>query len=107
MRGEFTEVDLRASTNARNGLPNGAANCTGILPDVARLLWPRKTSAHWAAAAGVKERMAKYWLSRRYPVSDSGLLAIWSEIQERRGRLSRTLPLQAKTVGRISTRSTA
>ena len=56
-------------------LPRGATDCTGIHVIVARAIWPRKTAENWAAAAGVKERMAKYWLAG-YEVSDAGKLAI-------------------------------
>jgi hypothetical protein len=59
-----------------NRMPLGAIDCTGILPRVARAIWPRKTALHWAAEAGVKERMAKYWLAGRHPVSADGKLAI-------------------------------
>ena len=63
-------------------LPRGAIHCTTfLLADCARLIGPRKTAAHWAAAAGVKERMAKYWLSGQRPVSASGRLAILRMLQ--------------------------
>lgn len=55
-------------------------DCTRKFPGVARALWPKKTAAEWAAKAGVKERMAKYWLSGSKPVSDSGKLAIIREL---------------------------
>jgi hypothetical protein len=53
--------------------------CTGIHARAARGIWPRKTAQHWAAAAGVKERIAKYWLAGR-EVSDAGKLAIIREL---------------------------
>jgi hypothetical protein len=40
----------------------------------ARAFWPSKTAEHWAAAAGVQPRMAKYWLTGE--VSAAGKLAI-------------------------------
>lgn len=49
----------------------GAIHCT-----VARAIWPDKTAEHWASRSGVKQRMAKYWLSGRHPVSAGGKLAI-------------------------------
>jgi hypothetical protein len=61
-------------------LPAGAINCTAI--HVARALWPRKTAAHWAAAAGVKERMAKYWLAGTHQVSADGKIALAKQILE-------------------------
>jgi hypothetical protein len=54
--------------------------CTEKLPRIARAIWPKKTAANWAAAAGVKERMAKYWLAQSHPVSADGKLAIMREI---------------------------
>lgn len=42
---------------------------------VARAIWPVKTAEHWAAAASVQPRMAKYWLAG-YAVSPAGKLAI-------------------------------
>ena len=56
-------------------LPHGAIHFTGIHAAAARGIWPRKTAEHWAAAAGVTARMAKYWLAGR-EVSDAGKLAI-------------------------------
>jgi len=56
-------------------LPCGAIGCTTIHARVARAIWPNKTAHHWAHAAGVKERMAKYWLAG-HEVSDSGKLAL-------------------------------
>lgn len=50
---------------------------------VARILWPEKTAACWAAAARVQERMVKYWLSGRFPVSDAGRLATVRELASR------------------------
>jgi hypothetical protein len=56
-------------------LPHGAIGCTRIHALIARSIWPHKTAEHWAAAAGVKPRMAKYWLAG-HPVSADGKLAI-------------------------------
>lgn len=68
--------------NGGSRLPRGAIGCTGNFhADVARLRWPRKTAQHWAAAAGVKERMAKYWLAGTHPVSADGKLALMRELQ--------------------------
>lgn len=65
--------------NRGNALPHGAIHCTTKLARVARALWPNKTALHWAAAAGVKERMAKYWLAG-HPVSADGKLALYREL---------------------------
>lgn len=65
-----------------NPLPRGATHCTGNFhAAVARARWPRKTAEHWAEAAGVKTRMAKYWLAGAHPVSDSGKLALIRELE--------------------------
>lgn len=53
----------------------GAMDCTAIPAICARAIWPRKTAENWAAAAGVKPRMAKYWLAG-HEVSGNGRLAI-------------------------------
>lgn len=64
-----------------NALPRGAIHCTTFHAGVARLRWPRKTAFHWAAAAGVKERMAKYWLAGTHAVSDRGKRALIRELE--------------------------
>lgn len=62
-------------------LPHSASSCTSFHIAVARLRWPRKTAEHWALAAGVKPRMAKYWLAKRFPVSDAGKQALRRELE--------------------------
>lgn len=64
-----------------NPFPRGETDRTAFLLGVARLRWPRKTALHWGAAAGVGERMAKYWLSRKHAVSAAGRLALIREMQ--------------------------
>lgn len=65
---------LAPSTEIRgNQSSDGAADCT-VHARAARGIWPRKTAEHWAEAAGVKPRIAKYWLAGR--VSDAGKLAL-------------------------------
>jgi len=71
----FSEVASTATEMRGSLLPRGATDCTGIHARAARAIWPKKTAFHWAAGAGVKERMAKYWLAGR-EVSDAGKLAI-------------------------------
>lgn len=66
----------RAIENRRSGLPRPAIHCSGIHARAARGIWPRKTAEHWASAAGVKARMARYWLAGTHEVSDSGKLAL-------------------------------
>lgn len=59
-----------------NGLPPGATGCTtSIHARFAREAWPDKTAEHWAAAAGRKPRIAKYWLAGG-KVSADGKLAL-------------------------------
>lgn len=73
---ESSGRSVAASTGMRGtALPHGAIHCTGIHCAVARTIWPIKTAEHWAAAAGVKPRMAKYWLAGR-KVGDAGKLAL-------------------------------
>lgn len=77
---ESCTADASASTTIRGtAVHRGAMECTGIHARAARGIWPRKTAQHWAAAAGVKERIAKYWLAGR-EVSDAGKLAIIREL---------------------------
>jgi len=64
------------STEIRGtAMPRSAPECTTIHARAARGIWPKKTAFHWAEAAGVKERLAKYWLAGR-PVNEAGKLAL-------------------------------
>lgn len=73
---ESLEVAAPAATaKRRNRLQRGAMDCVGIHVIVAKAVWPKKTAENWASKAGVKTRMAQYWLSGK-PVSDSGKLAL-------------------------------
>jgi hypothetical protein len=53
------------------------------LADVARTLWPAKTAAHIAAAAGCTERAAEFYLAGDREWSGVALAAIVSEILKR------------------------
>ena len=53
----------------------GATDCTTVHSRVARAIWRHKTAEHWAVEAGVRVRMAKYWLAGR-PTSAAGKLAL-------------------------------
>lgn len=78
--GESRTVALSLSTGKRGkGLHNGAMGCTTIHAAAARGMWPRKTAENWASRAGVKPRMAKYWLAGK-PVSEAGKLALIREL---------------------------
>lgn len=65
-----------AIENARIGLHRGATHCVGIHARAARGIWPIKTAEHWAAEAGVKVRMAQYWLAGTHDVSEAGKNAL-------------------------------
>lgn len=58
-----------------SAVPRGATDCTARHCAVARALWPHKTAEHWAHAAGVQTRMAKYWLAG-HELSGAGKLAL-------------------------------
>ena len=75
-----SESPSRFSSSAKrgNGVHPGAIHCT-VHAAAARGIWPKKTAEHWAEAAGVKPRMAKYWLAGT-PVSDAGKLALIREL---------------------------
>ena len=78
MSGNVQPVVTQSMQKRGNGLPHGATDCTTI-PTVhvraATGIWPIKTAECWAHAAGVKPRMAKYWMAG-YKVSDAGRLAL-------------------------------
>jgi hypothetical protein len=48
-----------------------------------RAMWPEKTAAHLAAACGVSERCAKYWLSGDREPSTAAFMAIMDRITGR------------------------
>lgn len=78
MRAIETNNGIVSMQKRGNGLPHGATDCTTI-PTIhvraARGIWEEKTAEQWAYAAGVKPRMAKYWLAG-HKVSDAGRLAL-------------------------------
>lgn len=78
--GESESVSGNFSTSKRgNRMHRGAIHCTTIHAAAARGIWPRKTAENWASRAGVKPRMAKYWLSGK-PVSEAGKNALVREL---------------------------
>lgn len=81
LRESESEIAIRAIRIASNGLQGGAIHCVGIHARAARGMWPQKTAEHWAAKAGVKVRMAQYWLAGTHPVSADGRLALIRELQ--------------------------
>ena len=72
---DASSVGVVSMEKRGKGLPEGATDCTTIPARAAKGIWPEKTAEHWAAAAGVQPRMAKYWLAG-YRVSDAGRMAI-------------------------------
>jgi hypothetical protein len=54
-----------------------------VLADVAKTLWPHKTAANIAAAAGCSERAAEFYLSGDREWSGAALAAIVAEILKR------------------------
>jgi hypothetical protein len=55
-----------------------------VISNVARMLWPHKTAANIAAAAGCSERAAIYYLAGEREWSGNALAAIVAEILRRR-----------------------
>jgi hypothetical protein len=80
LRESESRSDHNSSCALRSPLPDAATDCSGIHARVARAIWPQKTALHWAAAAGVKERIVRYWLAGTHEVSASGKLAIVREL---------------------------
>lgn len=75
MRTKESPVAFTARRMRGNALHSGAKNCTTnryVL--AAKAFWPKKTAENWAAEAGVKPRVARYWLNG--DVSPAGKLAI-------------------------------
>lgn len=54
-----------------------------VLSDVARMLWPTKTAANVAAAAGCTERAVEFYLAGDREWSGDALAVIVSEILKR------------------------
>jgi len=52
---------------------------------VVRAIWPRKTAAHLAAAAGVSERAAKFWLAGDREPSPEAFKAVVDRVYRRQG----------------------
>lgn len=48
-----------------------------------RAMWPDKTAAHLAAASGVSERCAKFWLSGDRAPSTAAFMAVMDRITGR------------------------
>lgn len=73
---ESFELAAKPAIGKRSNQVQGTAlHCGGIHVRAARGIWPRKTAENWAEAAGVKTRIAQYWLAGR-EVSEAGKLAL-------------------------------
>lgn len=71
-----SELSTGTTEKRCNGLDHGATDCTdGLHARVAHAIWRHKTAEHWAAAAGKKPRIAKYWLAGGH-ISEAAKLAI-------------------------------
>ena len=64
-------------------VPSGEQSFGSILGQVARLLWPSKTAAHVAAAAGCGERAAEMYLAGDREWSGAALACIVAEVLKR------------------------
>jgi hypothetical protein len=77
MRTEESPVAYVARQKRGNRIHSGEMGFTpNVYVRAARGIWTRKTAEHWAAAAGVTPRMAKFWLAGTHDVSPAGKLAI-------------------------------
>lgn len=75
MRASESPVAQVARKMRASSLPRRATNCPeNIYVITARAVWPNKTAANWAAAAGKQPSIGKNWL--RGDVSEAGKLAI-------------------------------
>lgn len=73
----------RAIENVRTDVRGTEQSFGSILSDVARLLWPTKTAAHLASAAGCSERAAEFYLAGGREWSGDAMAVIVSEILKR------------------------
>lgn len=54
-----------------------------VLADMARMLWPTKTAAHIASAAGCSERAAEFYLAGQRDWSGDAIVALVTELLKR------------------------
>lgn len=76
-----SEIVARFSTKSRSTLVRPHERLFGgKFGRVARAIWPSKTAAHLAAAVGVTERAAEYWIAGQREPSAAALVALINEI---------------------------
>lgn len=83
MRGLSTAAFARSIGSARTVVRLPEQSFGSILGDVARLLWPAKTAANIAAAAGCSERAAEFYLAGAREWSGAAVAAIVAEVMRR------------------------
>lgn len=76
---ESAPLDVSPTTKYRRTIAHGAARTCSVHAAIARAIWPHKTAEHWAAAAGVKPRLAAYWLAGK-KARAAGALALIRQI---------------------------
>lgn len=82
MRSAWDETNACAREIQGTSIPAGEHPFPAFVI-VVRALWPKKTAAHLAAAAGVTERCAKYWLSGDRAPSMAAFMAVLERITGR------------------------
>jgi len=82
MHGVFGTAATRASKSGRTPVPCREHPFPAFILTV-RAMWPDKTAAHLAAACGVSERCAKFWLSGDRAPSTTAFMAIMDRITGR------------------------
>lgn len=82
MHGLLGATNARAIESGRTLVPSGEHPFPAFVVTV-RAMWPDKTAAHLAAAAGVSERCAKFWLSGDRAPSTTAFMAIMDRITGR------------------------
>lgn len=85
MRALVHSGTAKARKIARSDVQDDEQSFGATIADVARLLWPTKTAAHLAAAAGCSERAAEFYLAGDRDWSGDALAVIVSEILRRHG----------------------
>jgi hypothetical protein len=82
MRTESGVAFRRTSAIQRTAVPEREHPFPAFVITV-RAMWPDKTAAHLAAACGVSERCAKFWLSGDRAPSTTAFMAIMDRITGR------------------------
>lgn len=82
MHGVSGSALARATKRQRTLVPEREHPFPAFIVTV-RGLWPNKTAAHLAAACGVTERCAKFWLSGDRAPSTAAFMAIMDRITGR------------------------